>query len=255
MNVLTIKNLSFNYPKLSILNDISLILKEKSITAVLAPNGTGKTTLFYNILGILKPTKGQIYTQECDILALKPELRAKYICYVPQEWQSPFNYNVVDVVMMGSTRKMRIFGTPQYQDEKKALELMEEMGIIHLKFQGINEISGGQRQMVLLARALLQDAPILLLDEPTSHLDIKNQALLFRELKKQVDKKNLSVLINIHDPNLVNIYADEVYMLKDGKNFRNGQVNEVMNAKNLSELYGLEVKTGMIDSRSFVYVY
>ncbi|PAF47845.1 hypothetical protein BKH46_03170 [Helicobacter sp. 12S02634-8] len=252
MKVLEIKNLSFYYGKNKILDNVSLVSKVGTITAILAPNGTGKTTLFHNILGMHKPLGGSISIGGKNILALPPPLRASYVAYVPQEWVSPFNYSVLDVVMMGLTHTMGVFGAPKLEDKNKALELMEEIGIAHLKDKGINELSGGQRQMALLGRALLQDCPLLLLDEPTSHLDLKNQALLFRQLKHQVSKKPLSVLINIHDPNLVSAYADEVFMLKDGKNFYNGEVREAISAENLSVLYGVDVAVGYIDERPFV---
>ncbi|PAF46887.1 hypothetical protein BKH41_08440 [Helicobacter sp. 12S02232-10] len=252
MNVLEIKNLSFDYGKNKILQNIFLASKQGSITAVLAPNGTGKTTLFHNILGILKPYEGSVFVKEKNILKLSPPLRATYVSYVPQEWVSPFNYSVPDIIMMGLTPKINLFGSPKVDDEKRAMALMEEIGVAHLKNRGINELSGGQRQMVLLGRALFQDCPLLLLDEPTSHLDIKNQALLFRQLKIQVKKKSLSVLINIHDPNLVSAYADEVYMFKDGKNFCNGRVNDVMNEENLSALYGIDVEVNLIKERPFI---
>ncbi|PAF44692.1 ABC transporter ATP-binding protein [Helicobacter sp. 11S02596-1] len=252
MNVLEIKNLSFDYGKNKILKNISLVSKKGTITAVLAPNGTGKTTLFHNILGLHKPTFGNVFVKQKNILELPIPLRAGYVSYVPQEWVSPFNYSVLDVMMMGLTRKMGLFGSPQASDEKIATALMEEIGVLHLKHRGINELSGGQRQMVLLGRALLQDCPLLLLDEPTSHLDIRNQALLFRQLKSQVKKKSLSVLINIHDPNLVSAYADEVYMLKEGENFCNGGVGEVMNEKNLSALYGIDVEVGFINKQPII---
>ncbi|PAF42057.1 ABC transporter ATP-binding protein [Helicobacter sp. 11S03491-1] len=255
MNILEIKDLSFNYGKNHILEDIYLCSKQGSISAILAPNGTGKTTLFHNILGILKPLKGSIRVKDENILGLGAAGRAHYISYVPQEWQSPFNYNVLDIIIMGQTHKMGLFGMPTINDKNKALELMEEMNIAHLQNHGINQLSGGQRQMVLLARALFQECPVLLLDEPTSHLDIKNQTLLFHHLKNQVRKKSLSVLINIHDPNLVSAYADEVYMIKNGKNFCNGHVNEVMNAQNLSQLYEVGIEIGYIHNRPFIHAY
>ncbi|PAF50521.1 hypothetical protein BKH44_07975 [Helicobacter sp. 13S00477-4] len=252
--MLEIKNLSFDYGKNSILKKISLSSKQGHITAILAPNGTGKTTLFNNIFGMHKPIEGSVWVKGNDILKLSPAQRASYVSYVPQEYSSPFNYNVLDVIMMGQTHKMGIFGVPKPEDKKIALDLMEEIGITYLKDRGINELSGGQRQMVLLARALIQECPLLLLDEPTSHLDIKNQALLFRQVKNQVKKKSLSVLINIHDPNLVSLYADEVYMIKEGKNFAQGNVREVMDTRNLSELYGIEVRVDCLDGVPFVYV-
>lgn len=251
-NALEVKNLSFGFGKKSILTNISLTAQEGCITAIIAPNGTGKTTLFHNILGVFTPHEGEVWVKGKNILAQSTSIRSSAIAYVPQEWQSPFDYNVLDVVMMGKTHKIGLFGVPKAQDRQEAIELLEEIGISHLKNAKINQLSGGQRQMVLLARALLQDCPVLLLDEPTSHLDIKNQSLLFRQLKIQTAKKLLCVLINIHDPNLMSMYADKVYMLKDGKNFCHGKIFDVMNTKNLSDLYGIEIDVYTLNNRLFI---
>lgn len=253
MNILEIKNLSFSYGKKSIFKDISLSAESKSITAILGPNGTGKTTLFHILLGLYKPCEGKAYIDKTNIFALKPNHRAKYLSYVPQEWQSPFNYNVLDVVIMGGVHKTGLFSTPKDSFKTLALNLMEEIGILELKNAGINELSGGQRQMVLLTRALIQDSPILLLDEPTSHLDIKNQTLLFRQLKNQVEKRSLCVLINIHDPNLVSAYADKVYMIKKTKVFSSGGIKETINKTNLSDLYDINIEVESLNDRLFVY--
>lgn len=252
-NALEVKNLNFNFGKKSILTNICLTAQEGYITAILAPNGTGKTTLFHIILGVFKAHKGEIWVKGKNILIQSLAARSSAIAYVPQEWQSPFDYNVLDVVMMGKTNKIGLFSTPNAQDRREAIQLLEEIGISHLKNRGVNQLSGGQRQMVLLARALLQDCPILLLDEPTSHLDIKNQTLLFRQLKIQTAKKSLCVLVNIHDPNLMSEYADKVYMLKEGKNFCHGQIADVINAQNLSKLYEIKIEVNVIKNRFFIH--
>lgn len=252
---LEVQDLSFSYTKNALtLDRIHVQVKSHSITAVLAPNGTGKTTLFKIILGQLTPLKGSISVHGNSLLSLKAKERAKLVAYIPQEQYHPFNYNVLDMVLMGFSARMDLFNAPSAKHKQEALALMEELEIAHLQDKGINDLSGGQRQMVLLARALVQNAPLLLLDEPTSALDLKNQAILFRKLQAQMQKKPLSVLINIHDPNLVCAYANEVYMFKESKNLYHGNVLEVMESAKLSELYGIEIVVDRIEDKPFVRV-
>ncbi|AFI04079.1 ABC transporter ATP-binding protein [Helicobacter cetorum] len=236
--VLEVKNLSFRYSKKLVLDEVSFNVPKNSITSILAPNGSGKTTLLKCLLGLLKPLeKTEIKACNKDILPLKPYEKAKLIAYIPQEEHYAFNFSVLDFVLMGKATHLSLFATPKAKHIKEATQILERLNLAHLKTQGINDLSGGQRQMVLLARSLLQRTPLLLLDEPTSALDLKNQALFFNAIKDEMKKRELSVLVNIHDPNLVARYSTHVVMIKNQKLFLQNKTKEAMTSSNLSTLY------------------
>ncbi|AFI06331.1 ABC transporter ATP-binding protein [Helicobacter cetorum] len=236
--VLEVKNLSFKYPQKLILDKLSFSVPKNSITSILAPNGSGKTTLLKCLLGLLKPLeKTEIKACNKDILPLRPHEKAKLIAYIPQVEHYAFNFNVLDFVLMGKATHLSLFATPKAKHIKEATSILERLNLEFLKDQGINDLSGGQRQMVLLARSLLQKTPLLLLDEPTSALDLRNQALFFNAIQDEMKKRELSVLMNIHDPNLVARYSSDVIMLKDKKLFLQAKTQIAMTSKTLSSLY------------------
>ncbi len=234
------------------IEDISMSAKSGEITVVLGPNGAGKTTFFRSTLGALKADVGNVFVGNEDITDKTPKEKSKYMAYVPQEWQSPFRFKVLEVVMMGFASRLGMFSQPSKTDEQEALSKLEGLGILHLKDRGIDEISGGERQMVLLARALVQNAPVLLLDEPTSHLDLKNQMKVLCHLESLVKKNKITALVTIHDPNLAAQFADYVVAIKNGKLFAKGMVEEVMKKEVLAKLYDTDIEVSTLCDRPIV---
>lgn len=187
---------------------------ENGFNVILGANGAGKSTLFKALLGNLKPSCGEIYFKKQNLCSLSARERAKIIAYVPQEWHSPFNHKVLDIVSMGFEPYFYLNSKLDVEQYRKIHALLDSLGIIHLANSSINALSGGQRALVLLARALIQDTPILLLDEPSAHLDMKNQKILLDIVKRLRDK---IILINIHDPSIALDYANTITMMKNGK--------------------------------------
>ncbi|BAJ55470.1 ABC transporter ATP-binding protein [Helicobacter pylori] len=252
--VLEVKNLSFKYSQKLILDKLSFSVPKNSITSILAPNGSGKTTLLKCLLGLLKPLEEtEIKACNKDILPLKPYEKAKLIAYIPQVEYYAFNFSVLDFVLMGKATHLNLFAMPKAKHIKEATSVLERLDLESLKDQGINDLSGGQRQMVLLARSLLQRTPLLLLDEPTSALDLKNQALFFDAIKDEMKKRELSVLVNIHDPNLVARHSTHVVMLKDKKLFLQASTQIAMTSHNLSTLYDTPLEAIWHDNKLVVY--
>lgn len=224
-----------------VLRGVNLKALKGEITAILGPNGSGKTTLFRCISGQLKPKSGVIYLNDKDITALTSKKRAKILSCVPQDHDPPFPYSVFDVVLMGRTAHIKAFSMPSRLDHRKAEEAMEEVGIGWLKRRPYTMLSGGERQLVLMARAIAQDTPVMLLDEPTSHLDFRNQLLVLKKVREVVRRKGLIALMTIHDPNLAAFFADRVVMINNGSVVSDGKPSQVISEKGLKLLYGIEV--------------
>lgn len=249
--MLKISNLSFAYKKNNnVLNDINLSLKNKSIGVVLGKNGSGKSTLFKNILGILKPNQGDIKLNDLDMINLKKDLRAKKISYVPQDITFG-SLSVFDSVLLGRITYFNYI--VKDEDIKIVNDIIHEMKLDKIALKNVNELSGGERQKVAIARALVQEPELIIFDEPTGNLDIYNEKLILDEAKKIVKNKNVSILISLHDLNLAYEFADEFYFIKEGKIIYQGD-KEVFNEENIKETFDLNVKLINVENKKIVMI-
>jgi len=234
------KNLNFSYGEKKILKNINISLKRGKLTCLLGANGSGKTTIIKTLNGIIKKDSGQIFIDETNLADLKQKEIAQKISMVPQEHNSVFSYKSIDVVIMGVTPYLAFGKKPEKSVYDKAKKIMKKLNILKMADRNYNELSGGERQLVLIARALLQNTEYMLFDEPTSHLDFKNQHLILQELQK-LTKKKKGVVTALHDPNLALKYSDQVIIIKEGEILTSGDTKKVMNSNNLSEAYEAEI--------------
>ena len=234
------EDLNFSYDDKKILKDINICLKKGQLTCLLGANGSGKTTIIKTLNRIIKKDEGQIFIDNEKLNNLKQKDIAQKISMVPQEHNSVFSYKSIDVVIMGVTPYLKFGKQPDSKVYHKAKIIMEKLNILEMAERNYNELSGGEKQLVLIARALLQDTEYMLFDEPTSHLDFKNQHLILRELNK-LTKKKKGVVTALHNPNLALKYSDQVIILKKGEVLTSGETKKVMNSQNLSQAYETEI--------------
>lgn len=234
---ISFENVSFAYGKEEVLHNVSAKIISGEIIALFGPNGSGKTTLLKCLAGLFKPQSGDIFIQGKSLLQMSPGMRSQYVCYVPQEHAVSFAYTVEEVVLMGRTPYLGGVHGPGKKDYQLAHKAMESIGIQEIAHLPYTELSGGQRQMVLIARALAQECDIMILDEPTSALDFKNQIIVWKILK-QLKSAGKTILVCTHDPNHVMWFCNRVLALKKGSIIANGEVKDWMNATLMEKLYG-----------------
>lgn len=213
--MLTIQNLSYRYGRRGapVLNGVNLTLARGEIGILLGRNGSGKTTLFKNILGLCTPGSGSIRLDGQEMTSLSPRRRARYIAYVPQDIRFG-ELTVFDSVLLG---RLSRFGLQAgAADRAAAAQVLEELGLSALSGRNVTELSGGERQKVAIARALVQEPQLLVLDEPTGNLDIANEQLLMRLAKKAAQERHIAVLSSLHDLNQALSLGDRFFFLKDG---------------------------------------
>lgn len=246
--MLEIKNLSFGYKNHLVLNNLSLTLLDNKIGVILGKNGAGKSTLFKNILGILKTNEGSIIIDNINLNTLSRKERAKKISYVPQDI-SFGELNVFDSVLVGRLSNFNFFS--RYEDEQITKKIIKEMALEKIMNKNVNELSGGEKQKVAIARALVQEANVLIFDEPTGNLDVSNEQLILKEARKIVKEKNVSILISIHDLNQALQYGDYFYFLKDGYiKYHGGK--EIFTKEIIKDIFDIEVNIVTIQNQKII---
>lgn len=247
--LMQVSDASFSYDgQHNIFENINFSVEKGDVFCILGPNGTGKTTLIKCINGLMKLSSGKILFNEKDIYSLSKSEIAKNIGYIPQIHNSTFPFSVLDVVLMGRSPHLEMFASPGEKDIKIAEESLKTLNITHMRDVPYTEISGGEQQLVFLARILTQKPSILLLDEPTSHLDFGNQMRTLNIIEK-LAKSGLSIVMSSHFPDQAFISANKVALMK-GKNFIDlGSPEKVITEENMEEIYDIQVKIVDIEHR------
>src|SRR5215471_10873699 len=235
------RDLAIGYPRHLVGRDIALTLTPGEILCLLGPNGAGKTTLFRTLLGLQPPLGGTVLVDGAPLAELAPAEIARRLAYVPQAHVTEFSYTVLDVVLMGRTARLKAFASPGAHDERIAREKLETLGIGELATHDYTRISGGQRQLALIARALAQEAPILVLDEPTASLDFGNQALVLARIR-DLAREGFGIVLSTHDPDHALMVATCVAIIADGGLRAVGPPEQVVTAETLSAIYHTDVR-------------
>jgi iron complex transport system ATP-binding protein len=220
---------------------LDVALAEGEVLALLGPNGGGKTTLLKTLLGLIPPRAGEVRFAGHSLAATSMRERARFLAYVPQSHVATFAFPVETVVLMGRTAHGNLFSRPTVRDRAVADAALERFGIAHLAGRPYTMISGGERQLVLLARALAQEPRFIVLDEPTASLDFGNQGKVMREIR-MLAASGHGVLFTTHDPNQALRLADRAFLLRAGTRVTDGPVNTVLTRENLEALYGAPVR-------------
>ena len=236
-----VKNVSFSYGSIDVLRVVNFTADSGDLVAVLGPNGVGKSTFFSCMLGFLKPRQGEVLLNGKDIYAMSHADVAKEIAYIPQSVSPAFNYTVLDTVMMGMTNQIGTFSTPKKEHREKAMAALESLGIAELAGRGCSRISGGERQLVLIARALVQDARVLVMDEPTANLDYGNQ-LHVMEVARQLTDEGYTVVQSTHNPEQAFLFSHNIVALSNGQVLAEGKPADVVTEELMHTLYGADIQ-------------
>jgi iron complex transport system ATP-binding protein len=244
--MLEARGLGYGYPGRAVGRDLDLALGAGEVLCVLGPNGGGKTTLFRTLLGLLEAQAGEVRLQGESLDALPRGEVARRMGYVPQGHSAQFAFTVRDVVLMGRTAHVGLFAAPGAADRAAAERAIEALGIGALADRVLTELSGGERQLAMIARALAQGARLLVLDEPTASLDFGNQVRVLRELRR-LAADGYAVVFSSHDPGQAFLAASGVLLLVRGGALRQGTPEDVITADNLRQVYGVDVRVTAVD--------
>lgn len=242
--LLETRNLHWSYGQQKVLDSINITVKKSCFCGLIGPNGSGKTTLIKNISRILVSQKNSVYIYGKDICQYSSREFSKLVAYVPQNTNVEFEFTAMDVVLMGRSPYLKRFEPESMHDMDIAREAMFLTNTWHLKDKSISKLSGGEKQRVVIARALCQNTEIIILDEPVSHLDLQHQIELMRLLKQLCNEGKKTVIMSIHDLNLASQFCDDIILMNRGKVFDFGNPENIFDAGKIKEVYGIDV---MID--------
>lgn len=240
--MIALSDIHFSYGKYDVLKGISLGAKNGEIVGILGPNGAGKSTLINIMAGILKARTGRVYLDGRPIGDLPRRAVARRIALVPQTTSVPFSFSALEVVLMGRTPHISMLGFESARDIAIAQNAMAETDCLAFADRNINALSGGERQRVFLARALAQEPRLLLLDEPTTFLDIGHQAELLRLLKKQNRERGTAIIAAMHDLNLAGAFCDRIILIRAGAVCADGIPPKVITEGNIAKVFGATAK-------------
>ena len=240
-----IDNLEFSYGSHRVLKGVSVDVAAGTLVNVLGPNGTGKSTLFRCILGLNRNYQGTILVNGKDVRDLSIRERAREMAYIPQSHKPVYDYAVVDVVLMSAGASAGMLFTPKQSHVDRAYAALDRVGIAHLAERPYTQISGGEQQLVLIARALAQDASTLIMDEPTSALDYGNTVRVLTCVR-QLSEEGLTIIQSTHQPDQAFLYADRTLVLHEGEVLAYGTPKETITRELISEIYGVEVEVNSL---------
>lgn len=238
---LEVKQLHFSYGAHKVLSDISFTARYGEFLSVLGPNGVGKSTLFRCMLGLLTPDSGTAFVDGQDISQLSSAQLSRRIAYIPQSHNPVFNYSVQDMVLMGTSAQLGRFASPGKAQVHIAQASLERLGILALKDRSYANISGGERQLVLIARALAQQAKILVMDEPSANLDFGNRHRLMQTVQS-LTRDGYAIIQSTHDPDQAYLYSDKILALYGGQRLAWGTPQDTISDRLISQLYDLDVQ-------------
>lgn len=240
------KNVCAGYRGKRIVDNVSFSIENGEVLCLLGPNGVGKTTLFKSLLGLIPIMEGGLYIDDKPVDRRDKRKLASLIGYVPQVHEPPFPFKVIDVVVMGAISKTSLFAGPTKAMFREAEQLLEELEVSYLRDRVYTEISGGERQMVLIARALMQQPAFLMMDEPTSSLDFGNQMRVLSQVCA-VSNRGVGVIMTSHFPDQAFLCCDKAAVMSRNKPFRVACVEEIVTSEVLQDAYGIPVKVVSVD--------
>ena len=249
-----VRNLTFSYGARRVLSEIGFSVPDGSLTAVLGPNGVGKSTLFRCILGLLHGYTGEILLSGENARGMDAHALAKRIAYIPQSSYPAFNYTVLDMVLMGASAQGATMRGPNAAEMARARASLEKMGMADFEGRDYMRLSGGERQLILIARALAQQTQILIMDEPTANLDFGNQMRVLNRVRTLADE-GYAVIFSTHHPEQAYQFADQIVAMLDGRVFACGAPQDVLNEETIQALYAMETEIiSLLDDRVRVCV-
>lgn len=240
-----VKHLHFSYGHHEVLHDLNFSIPDNTLVNVLGPNGVGKSTLFRCILCLNTNWSGTIAVNGKDLRTLSVRERAQEIAYIPQSHTSTYAYDALDVVLMSACGNMGMFATPKHHHVDAAWEALERVGIAHLGHRPYTQISGGEKQLVLIARAIAQNARTIVMDEPTSALDYGNTVRVLSTVR-QLAREGMSIIQSTHQPDQAFLYSDQTLVLNDGHIHAFGDPKDVITKELVSTIYHVDVEVNSL---------